>query len=1113
MIGRTLAHYQVVEKIGEGGMGVLYRARDARLGRDVAIKILRPDAARDPARTRRLLQEARAASALNHPHIVTVYDVGLAPLDGQDVAFIAMECVEGRSLRQEMAERRLGQGEILDYAVQIAEALAVAHAAGVVHRDLKPANLMIGTGGRVKVLDFGLAEMTGPDGRGVDGPTVSASDDTGASEPDPTPHPSPAGTAAYMSPEQADGRRVDARSDVFSLGIVLYEMLAGRRPFQGQSYLSLASAILRDSPLPLRPQRTDVPPGLERIVKRCLAKSPEERYAGAGELLLDLVACRARVAARSSGWRAAIRQPRYLVPGLLTGLSLCLLVAWTWSRGSSRRWAEGEALPEIDRLVASNRSYEAYWLARDAAAHLPDHPRLDRFWKNNAFALSLRTDPPGAEVEVKSYRTPETPWRPLGRTPLEDFPMPPGMLRWRIAKEGFETVDATFAPGGPSRTVHYTLDALGSLPPGMVRVPGGHFEFRNHPPVDLQDFWLDRYEVTNRDFKAFVDQGGYLRTEYWKQPYVRDGRTLTRDEAMRSFQDATGRPGPATWELGAFPDGQGDHPVGGISWFEAAAYAEFAGKALPTLYHWYKATDLGQSSISADILELSNFGGKGAVSVGSLAGTSPYGSSDMAGNVREWTASRSARGQYILGGSWNEPAHSYIDEDRASPWSRLPINGFRCVRYTGAAPVELPKPAEWAWRNYAGEKPASDEAFQTYRSFFAYDRTDLRAAIDAVEETEHWRRETVSFDAAYGHERVPAHLFLPRNAQPPYQTVVFYPTGAAFFHASSDRIQTSHFDYLVRSGRAVLHPVYQGTYERRSQVELDGPNAYRDLMVQQVKDFRRAVDYLETRGDIDHERLAAFAISGFFELYVLALDERIRVGVAHAGGLSSTALPAEIDPINFAPRVRQPFLLVNGRFDSGYPVDLLQKPLLRLLGTPEKDQRLVLVESGHSLNRSLERVRETIDWLDRYLGPVGGGAPAAASRETTPPFITNRTRSTAVMSASGSPGTATRSASFPASTVPSRSLQPRMAALREVAATSAAMGASPVRTRTASSRAFLPCGTTPASVPRPIGRPAASARRKPASCSARICRSRSCSAAGTVEPSATMTSLVASVGT
>jgi len=964
VIGETLSHYRIVEKLGEGGIGVLYRAHDSRLDRDVAIKVLRSDANGDASRRQRLLQEAKAASALNHAHIVTVYDVGRVPVAGREVDFIAMECIEGRSLDQVMRDRPLGVGETLDYAVQIAEALAVAHAAGIVHRDVKPANVMISDADRVKVLDFGLAKLMDPAGDRYDGSTEAGG---GSSAPQ-TREGVLLGTVAYMSPEQADGKPVDARTDVFSLGTVLFEMLAGRKPFLGDSQVSRLSAILRDRPPPLRSLRRDVPRDLERVVMRCLAKSREQRYASGGEVLLDLESCRARVAARASGWRYALRRPRLVGAGLVTLVAIVGVVGWSWRRGAPERRAR-LALAEIDRLTAASDNYAAYWVAREAEPYLSGDARLDRFWKERCFSLSLRTSPPGASVSIKRYRTPDEAWKPIGRTPLEVIQMPVEMLRWRITKEGFEPVDATFAPGRESRAISYTLDPAGSVPAGMVRVAGGPFAFRNHPAVVLDDFWLDRYEVTNRAYREFVEAGGYRNREYWRQPFVKDGRTLSWDEAMASFRDATGRPGPASWELGTYADGSGDEPVGGVSWFEAAAYAEFAGKTLPTFYHWFSATDIGSDLRFADIIDFSNFGGRGPVQVGSLGGTAPFGTVDMAGNVREWSATGSDRERYVLGGAWNDAAHAYILEERVSPWSRLAVNGFRCARYI--TPVRaLAAPTEEAWRDYSREKPVSDEVFESYRRFYSYDRTDLRAAVDGVEESEHWRRETVSFDAAYGHERVPAHLFLPRDAKPPYETVVFYPTGAAFFHRSSDSLQLSHFDYVIRSGRAVLHPIYKGTYERRTDEGSAGPNAERDLTVQQVKDFRRALDYLETRPDIDRTRLAVLGVSGFFELYVLALDDRLKVGIAQAGGLADTRKPAEVDPINFAPRVHQPFLLLNGRYDSGYPVDILQKPLLRLLGTPQKDRRHVLVESGHSVARSLDRVRETVDWLDRYLGPV-----------------------------------------------------------------------------------------------------------------------------------------------
>ena len=216
MIGKTLGHYQITEKLGEGGMGVVYKARDTHLDRFVAFKVLASEKVADPDRKRRFVQEAKAASALNHPNIIHVYDIDQA--DGTD--FIAMEYVEGRTLAQLIPRRGMQLGEALKYAVQIADALARAHGAGIIHRDLKPSNIMVDEHGLVRVLDFGLAKLTeaAPSGGDETTRTAEATTEKGTI----------VGTTAYMSPEQAAGRKVDARSDIFSFGSVLYEMVTGR---------------------------------------------------------------------------------------------------------------------------------------------------------------------------------------------------------------------------------------------------------------------------------------------------------------------------------------------------------------------------------------------------------------------------------------------------------------------------------------------------------------------------------------------------------------------------------------------------------------------------------------------------------------------------------------------------------------------------------------------------------------------------------------------------------------------------------------------------------------------------------------------------------------------
>ena len=269
MVGKVLAQYQITEKLGEGGMGVVWKARDTHLDRFVALKTLTAERLADPERKRRFVQEAKAASALNHPNIVHIYDI--AEADG--VQFIAMEYVAGRTLGEFIGRKGLRLNEVLKYAVQIADALARAHAAGIVHRDLKPSNLMVGDHGLVKVLDFGLAKLA-ETATGEFGQTATLRPPEGPSTEEGT----IVGTAAYMSPEQAEGKKVDARSDIFSFGSVLYEMVTGRRAFQRDSKLSTLSAILKDDPKPVSSITPDVPRDLEKIISHCLRKDVERRF-------------------------------------------------------------------------------------------------------------------------------------------------------------------------------------------------------------------------------------------------------------------------------------------------------------------------------------------------------------------------------------------------------------------------------------------------------------------------------------------------------------------------------------------------------------------------------------------------------------------------------------------------------------------------------------------------------------------------------------------------------------------------------------------------------------------------------------------------------------------
>src|SRR3989442_3881151 len=275
--GTNIGHYKVIETLGAGGMGEVYLARDTRLGRKIALKFLSAEFTRDEDRVRRFQQEARAASALNHPNLITIFEIGQV----ESVNFISTEFIEGETLRQRMASP-MTTSEICEVAIQVASALAAAHSAGITHRDIKPENIMVRPDGVVKVLDFGLAKLA----ERVD---ASATDPNAITkrvvETDPG---VVMGTVSYMSPEQARGVRVDARTDIFSFGVVIYEMIAGRAPFEGASFGDVISGILGKRPMSLARFAPDVPPELERIVSKALPKHRDERHQTIKDMLIDL---------------------------------------------------------------------------------------------------------------------------------------------------------------------------------------------------------------------------------------------------------------------------------------------------------------------------------------------------------------------------------------------------------------------------------------------------------------------------------------------------------------------------------------------------------------------------------------------------------------------------------------------------------------------------------------------------------------------------------------------------------------------------------------------------------------------------------------------------------
>ncbi len=933
--------------------------------------------AEDRESLEQFLREAKTASALNHASICRVYDFGE---DGAR-AFIAMEYLEGETLSARIQRGRLSTVEALKIAIAVADALATAHRKGIVHRDLKPGNIMLTESGAV-LLDFGLAKY--------ERPVVSAEETlTGLTGDVPI-----VGTLPYMSPEQLHGQPVDARSDIFAFGAVLYEMFTGKKAFERKSPSETLMAVERQEPSPLDQPIKDVPHALDRIIHRCLRKRPEDRYASMMEVEQALKNYSEVISEPASGVNPRVlfrqsRQPRVAIPALIIFIALMSFIGWGIHHSSKVRWAREQALPQIGKLIERGKPGEAYALAVQAERYIPADPTLARFWPDISWSDSIITSPPGASVYRRNYNSPNTQWEFVGLSPILKGRFPAVDSSWKFELQGYTTLErAIFLSGTfPSGPIVMALHKDGKAPSGMVPVEfdqsdpvnlWGIAGFEALPTVRVENYWIDKFEVTNRKFKRFVDQGGYKKQEYWKHEFRKDGRALPWADAMKLFVDKTNRPGPSTWIQGEYPQGEGEYPVTGVSWFEAEAYADFVGESLPTVYHWAAAASPTDSS---SLIPASNFSGKGPSPVGAYHGMSWCGAYDMAGNVKEWCANEAASGRrYVMGGAWDEPTYMFNIPDARSPFERSPGFGFRCAEYvsTGKEAEAAGAPITVQLRNYGSEKPVSDQLFRAYKNQYSYDKTPLNAKVESVEQTEDWRLEKVSFEAGYGRERVTAYLFLPKGASPPFQAVVYFPGADAAHMRSSAKgfpINLPDFDFIIKSGRAVLFPIYKGTFERGG-----GPNpiywpntssTYRDNVIFWSKDLSRSIDYLETRRDINPNELAyeGYSWGAAMGGILPAVETRFKALILISPGFFLQEQLPEVDQLNFAPHVKAPVLMLNGRYDFLWPPRISQEPMFRLLGTPTEQKRRVVYDTGHDVPRA-EMIKESLNWLDKYLGPV-----------------------------------------------------------------------------------------------------------------------------------------------
>jgi formylglycine-generating enzyme required for sulfatase activity len=619
--------------------------------------------------------------------------------------------------------------------------------------------------------------------------------------------------------------------------------------------------------------------------------------------------------------------------------------------------------------------------------------------------LTITTQPEEVNVYLTRYapeKTDKLNQREfIGLTPINSLRIIRGGYKVYLEKEGFEPTERVISSNfrlelpikrSPEIKIEFNLLGKDKIIEKMVFIPRGNYqlvawESPTSAEVQLDDYYIDKYEVSNLDYKAFIETGGYQNRQYWSHPFIKDGKELSWKDAMELFKDRTGLHGPRDWIDQEFPEGRGYYPVTNITWYEATAYAQFMNKKLPTLFQWEKAARDGRRSVEVivmpwgkanpyeDIEMRANFEGTNTKPVNSLEfGISPYGCYNMAGNVKEWCLNEMTGGFASTGGSWEDPYYMFATFGNFPGFFSSSSLGFRCVHTPaassgdqGAMKINLDKQTP----TYV---PVNDETYKTFLSHYKYDKKPLNAQIIKTI-TPDWIKETVSF-SGIDNKLLIAYLYLPTRAKKPFQCINFVPHSGVISGLMRMDEATEHFvGSQIKSGRAVLAVVPKGARERELPASFVWPDIesvkYREMVIQYATEFSLGLDYLATRDDIDMQRLAFLGVSwGASEdgIIFAAVEERYSSVIFLGGGMESydpLKLP-EVNPINFVPRIKAPKLLLNGRYDETFQLETHARPLYNLMKEPKQ---FSLIESGHVPLLEL-RVPIINKWLDETLGPV-----------------------------------------------------------------------------------------------------------------------------------------------
>lgn len=659
------------------------------------------------------------------------------------------------------------------------------------------------------------------------------------------------------------------------------------------------------------------------------------------------------------------------------------LFVYYFQKGRSDKQLLNDKLPEIVQAYDENRLFDVYAETKKLIEEGNTNPVIKSYFEKVTQPVSIVTDINGVEVSLKRMNDSTGTWSYIGTTPLDSVRIPNGFLEYKFEGEDFSDSEFahTYYVSNGYNTFNFPKE-FNNLKDHVLFLGGKkplNFPGVDHlPPVEIGPFSMSKFEVTNKEYKEFLDQGGYGNPEYWDFPYQFEDKELTFESTVKTFVDGLGQTGPAGWSYGNYPEGQADFPVTGISWFEARAYAKYKGLSIPNIYQWAHAAILFRSS---GFVPKSNFSKNMLVAVGSINSNNPNQIFDIAGNAREWVINstddlNNHRG--ILGGGYTDDPYYFNDYYGQHVLDRSLSNGIRLVKNLAGhteidespeASVAIPK------RDFLNEETVSDEVFEIFREQFNYPDKPLHAKL-IPQEVSSGTFKVDRFEVTSAYEKdgiLPGYIFYDGSYKKPLKPIIYFPGSNAIHHTNVEymiKSSLNRFSYLMKEGYAVILPIYLSTYERADSIKSDYPNEseeYKDHVIKWGKDYRRAIDYVFSRDDMDSNNLTYLGSSwgGFMANTLLAIDDRMKSATLYVGGLCFQKSKKEVEAYHYTSRITIPVQMLNGKYDQFFPLESSQIPMFELLGTPEEDKKHYVAQTGHFVPRET-LIKEHLAWLKKY---------------------------------------------------------------------------------------------------------------------------------------------------